>query len=126
VGVQVPPFAPTSYLRQPDCIETHMSQPKQSSEPPTVTTAYSETYRDSYANSVRVHMSVWDFFLVFGTVHQESPDEVKIYNFQGIYLSPQQAKALMNLLGHNLAQYEQTFGTLALEPQFGPPGGPVH
>jgi len=49
-----------------------------------------------------------------------------VENFQGIFLSPQQAKALMNVLGHNLAQYEQTFGQLALEPQFGPPGGPVH
>ena len=49
-----------------------------------------------------------------------------VENFQGIYLSPQQAKALQNILSHNLAQYEQTFGTLALEPQFGPPGGPVH
>jgi hypothetical protein len=41
-------------------------------------------------------------------------------------MSPQQAKALLNVLSHNLAQYEQTFGTLALEPQFGPPGGPIH
>jgi hypothetical protein len=103
-----------------------MSQPKQPSDPPTVTVKHSEHYRDSYANSVQVRMSVWDFFLVFGTMHQESPEEVKIETFQGIYLSPQQAKALMNVLGHNLAQYEQTFGTLALEPQFGPPGGPVH
>ena len=47
-------------------------------------------------------------------------------NFQGIYLSPQQAKALRNVLDHNLAQYEQTFGQLALEPQFGPSGGPVN
>ncbi|MGA1981326.1 MAG: DUF3467 domain-containing protein [Acidobacteriaceae bacterium] len=103
-----------------------MSQPKQPSEPPTVTTTHAENYRDSYANNIQVRMSVWDFFLVFGTARQESPGEVTIENFQGIYLSPQQAKALLNLLGHNLAQYEQTFGTLALEPQFGPPGGPVH
>jgi hypothetical protein len=103
-----------------------MTQPKQPSEPPTISTRQTEQYRDSYANSVQVRMSVWDFFLVFGTMHQESSEEVKIDNFQGIYLSPQQAKALMNVLGHNLAQYEQTFGTLALEPQFGPPGGPVH
>ena len=102
-----------------------MSQPKQS-DPPHVTVTHSEQYRDSYANSVQVRMSVWDFFLIFGTMHQESAEEVKIDNFQGIYLSPQQAKALHNVLGHNLAQYEQTFGTLALEPQFGPPGGPVH
>jgi flagellar protein FlaG len=86
-------------------------------------------YRDSYANSVQVRMSVWDFFLVFGTMHQDGPSEVAIENFQGIYLSPQQAKALWNVLGHNLAQYEQTFGTLALEPKFVPsiaPGGPVN
>jgi len=86
-------------------------------------------YRDSYANSVQVRMSVWDFFLVFGTMHQDGPSEVAIENFQGIYLSPQQAKALWNVLGHNLAQYEQTFGTLALEPKFVPPvapGGPIN
>jgi hypothetical protein len=103
-----------------------MSQLKQPADPPTVTTKHTEHYRDSYANSVQVRMSVWDFFLVFGTMHQESPEAVNIENFQGIYLSPQQAKALMNVLGHNLAQYEQTFGELALEPQFPPSGGPVH
>ena len=86
-------------------------------------------YRDSYANSVHVRMSVWDFLLVFGTMRQDSAAQVDIDNFQGIYLSPQQAKALWNVLGHNLAQYEQTFGTLALEPKFTPPvqaGGPVN
>ena len=103
-----------------------MSQPKQPADQPTVITTHTEQYRDNYANSVQVRMSVWDFFLVFGTMRQDSAEEVKVENFQGIYLSPQQAKALMNILGHNLAQYEQTFGTLALEPQFGPPGGPVH
>ena len=82
-------------------------------------------YRDGYANSVQVRMSVWDFFLVFGTMHQDRKEEVNVENFQGIYLSPQQAKALWNVLGHNLAQYEQTFGELALEP-VPQTGGPVH
>ncbi len=103
-----------------------MSQTNPPVDPPTVTAKHTEHYREGYANSVQVRMSVWDFFLVFGTMHQESADHVKIENFQGIYLSPQQAKALMNVLGHNLAQYEQTFGELALEPQFGQRGGPVH
>jgi hypothetical protein len=84
------------------------------------------TYRDSYANSVQVKMSVWDFQLVFGTMHQESADEVNLMNFQGIYISPQQAKALWNVLGHNLAQYEQTFGKLQLEPVPQLPGQPVN
>jgi hypothetical protein len=103
-----------------------MSQTNKPAEPPTIHAKHSENYRDSYANSVQVRMSVWDFFLVFGTMHQDTPEQVNVENFQGIYLSPQQAKALMNVLGHNLAQYEQTFGELALEPQFPPPGGPVH
>jgi hypothetical protein len=103
-----------------------MSQPTQPPAPPTVQAKHTEHYRESYANSVQVRMSVWDFFLVFGTMHQESAESVVIDNFQGVYLSPQQAKALLNVLGHNLAQYEKTFGTLSLEPQFTPPGGPVH
>jgi hypothetical protein len=107
-------------------IESPMSQLKQPAEPHSVTVSKTGDYRNSYANSVQVRMSVWDFFLVFGTMHRDSKEEVQVENFQGIFLSPQQAKALMNVLGHNLAQYEQTFGQLALEPQFGPPGGPVH
>jgi hypothetical protein len=46
---------------------------------------------------------------------QQNPQELNVANFQGIYLSPQQAKALWNILGHNLAQYEQTFGSITLE-----------
>ena len=103
-----------------------MSQQKTQPEQPTVTLTTTPEYRDRYANSVQVRMSVWDFFLVFGNMHQHSPESVEIKNFQGIYLSPQQAKALLNVLSHNVAQYEQTFGALALEPQFPQPGGPVH
>jgi hypothetical protein len=82
-------------------------------------------YRESYANSVQVRMSVWDFQLVFGTMHQPTPNEVDLNNFQAIYLSPQQAKALCNVLGHNLSQYEQTFGKLVLEPVPPAPAPPI-
>src|ERR1700712_5158820 len=85
-----------------------------------------DNYREGYANSVQVRMSVWDFQLVFGTMHQSSAEEVKIENFQAIYLSPQQAKALLNVLAHNVQQYEQTFGQLELEPRIPQAGGPVH
>jgi flagellar protein FlaG len=91
---------------------------------PKIQLSQSAEYRDIYANSVQVRVSVWDFLLVFGLVHQDAPEQVNVQNMQGVYLSPQQAKALWNILGQNLAQYEQTFGTLALEPQ--PPKGPVH
>jgi hypothetical protein len=102
----------------------------QSSHPqPKIQMSKAADYRESYANSAQVRVSVWDFFLAFGIVHQEVADRVDIENTHGIYLSPQQAKALWNLLGQNIAQYEQTFGAIALEPQSPPvpvPQGPVH
>ena len=77
----------------------------------------SDDYRETYANSVQVRVSVWDFQLVFGLASSDSPEQVTIRNHQAIFLSPQQAKALWNVLGQNLAQYEQAFGQLNLEPQ---------
>ncbi len=102
-----------------------MSQQNPPADQPTLKLTSTEGYRDGYANSVQVRMSVWDFFLVFGTMTQERPEELTVKNFQGIYLSPQQAKALWNVLGHNLAQYEQTFGQITLEP-LPQPEGPVN
>ena len=84
-------------------------------------------FRESYANSVQVRVSVWDFQLVFGLASAESPEQVTIRNQNAIFLSPQQAKALWNVLGQNLAQYEQAFGTLNLEPQsHNFPQGPIN
>jgi hypothetical protein len=74
-------------------------------------------YREHYANSVQVRVSLWDFFLLWGTMNQSAPDAVTIQNFQGIYLSPQQAKALANVLQQNISQYESTFGEITLEPK---------
>ena len=81
---------------------------------PTLTLSKTQDYRTGYANSVQVRPSVWDFALIFGTMNQTAVDAIEIENFQGIYLSPQQAKALYGLLGQNLAQYEATFGTISL------------
>jgi len=74
-------------------------------------------YRESYANSVQMRVNLWDFFLMFGTINQTAPDAVTIQNFQGIYLSPPQAKALSNVLQQNLKQYEAAFGEIRLEAQ---------
>ncbi len=103
----------------------NQQNPNQGKDQTTVKLTNAEDYRDGYANSVQVRMSVWDFFLVFGTLTQQNPEELTVKNFQGIYLSPQQAKALLNVLGHNLAQYEQTFGSITLE-QLPQSGGPVN
>jgi flagellar protein FlaG len=86
-------------------------------QPAKIHLANTADYREGYANSVQVRVSLWDFFLSFGMIHQSSPDSVSINNFQGLYLSPQQAKALTNVLQQNVTQYESTFGEIKLEPQ---------
>ena len=88
-------------------------------QPPQTKITLSNTgdYREHYANSVQVRVSLWDFFLLFGTMNQNAPDAVQIHNFEGIFLSPQQTKALSNVLQQNVSQYEATFGEIKLEPK---------
>jgi hypothetical protein len=98
-----------------------MSLPAQ----PNVKLINAPEYREAYANSVQMRVNVWDFFMVFGTLQQQTEVQVEIRNFQGIYLSPQQAKALLGLLQQNVAGYESAFGEIKLDPRL-TPTGPVH
>ncbi|MFN3323582.1 MAG: DUF3467 domain-containing protein [Bryobacteraceae bacterium] len=86
---------------------------------PKINLVNTSDYRENYSNSVQVRANLWDFFLSFGIINQTAPDSVSIQNFQGIYLSPQQAKALLNVLQQNMQQYEAAFGEVKLEPQQG-------
>src|SRR5512140_1384486 len=92
-----------------------MSTPQQ----PKINTSKRFDYRETYSNSVQIRVNVWDFFLQFGTISQTQPDVVDIEYFQGVYLSPQQAKALLNVLQQNVATYESTFGEIKLDPRMG-------
>ena len=92
-----------------------MTQP----QPPKIQLTNTAEYRENYANSVQIRVNLWDFFLMFGRVNQTAADTVSIHNFQGIYVSPQQAKALLNVLQQNVSQYEAAFGEIALEPSAG-------
>jgi hypothetical protein len=95
-----------------------MSTPAQ----PNIKLTNNKDYRENYANSVQVRVNVWDFFLVFGTLQQQTPAEMEVTNFQGIYLSPQQAKALLTILQQNVVNYEKTFGEIKLDPRMTVPG----
>ena len=86
-------------------------------EPPKIQVMNTPDYKEHYANSVQVRVNLWDFFLLFGTLSQSAPDAMAIQNFAGVYLSPQQAKALLNVMQQNVTQYEATFGEIRLEPQ---------
>ena len=87
--------------------------------PPRITLHKTADYRETYANSVQIRVNLWDFYLMFGTINQNVPEQVDIQNFQGVYLSPQQAKALLGLLQQNVGQYEAAFGEIKLEPRAG-------
>ena len=93
---------------------------------PSIQLTSTSDYRENYANSVQVRVNVWDFFLVFGTLQQQDENRVEVRNFQGVYLSPQQAKALYTILQQNLVNYENTFGEIKLDPHMAASGGPVH
>lgn len=86
---------------------------------PRIVLEKSPQYREEYANSVQIRVNLWDFFIMFGKLNQTSPDAVNIENFQGVYVSPQQAKALLGLLQQNVSQYEAAFGEIRLEPRNG-------
>lgn len=86
---------------------------------PRIVLERSPDYREGYANSVQIRANLWDFFLMFGRINQSGPDNVQIQNFQGVYVSPQQAKALLNVLQQNISQYEAAFGEIRLEPKAG-------
>ena len=92
---------------------------------PSVKLTSDAAYRENYANSVQMRVNIWDFFLVFGTLQQQSETQVEIRSFQGVYLSPQQAKALLGLLQQNVANYESAFGEIKLDARV-TPAGPVH
>ena len=89
---------------------------------PNIKLTHSPDYRENYANSVQVRVSVWDFFLVFGTLQQQTETQVEVRNFQGVYLSPQQAKALLSILQHDVQNYENAFGEIKLDPRMMAPG----
>lgn len=90
--------------------------------PPRISLERTPDYREHYANSVQVRVNLWDFFLSFGIINQPTQENVTIQSFQGIYVSPQQAKALFNVLQQNITQYESAFGEIRLEPRAGSPG----
>ena len=70
-------------------------------------------------------MSVWDFFLAFGKARRANGPGIDMLNFQGIYLSPSRPRRSPSCCSQNIANYEQTFGEIKLDPQIAQ-SGPIH
>ena len=61
-----------------------MNNPSQ----PNIRLVNAPDYRETYANSVQVRVNVWDFFLVFGTLQQQSETQVEVKQFSGHLSEP--------------------------------------
>jgi uncharacterized protein DUF3467 len=113
--------APDAYCRKHDLINCVVCKGNKVDEKfkqeQVVDVAKETDFRDNYANSVQISVSLWDFYLSFGAIKHNVNKEVYISNFQGIFISPQQAKALANILVENVKQYENTFGQIKLSPK---------
>jgi hypothetical protein len=118
------------YPRSPDfCYGESLLQeiiPMTIQQQPNIRLVNAADYRDTYANSIQIRVSVWDFLLVFGRLQPVTAQEVEVQNFQGIYLSPQQAKALLTILEQNVRQYEGTFGEIKLDPSIAAQQGQIN
>ena len=73
-------------------------------------------FREQYANSINLRGTLWDFAFTFGLIEATAPDAVTVKAFQTIYVSPQQAKALHQVLGQNIENYEKSFGPIVIAP----------
>jgi Protein of unknown function (DUF3467) len=90
---------------------------------PEIRLTKTDDYKERYANSVQVRVSVWDFCIYFGTLKNQTEDAVEVENQTAIYLSPQQAKALYRILEQNVLNYEAAFGEIKLDPRQTPAPG---
>ena len=71
-----------------------------------------------YANYCKVGHNAFEFVLDFG---QYYPDNGEPQFHTRIISNPVYTKALLQLLGESIAQYEQTFGAILTEEGLGPP-----
>ena len=72
-------------------------------------------YHQIYANNVAIRASNWDFLLDFGKIVAVSDKGVTAENEVGVFLSPQQAKAVLGALTTSVSEYEKRFGTIQYE-----------
>lgn len=83
---------------------------------PQITIVTADDYKEQYANSVMLKSTLWDFCFLFGRIDQTGAQTLTVKNFTAMYISPQQAKALQQVLAQNIESYEKQFGAIAIAP----------
>lgn len=69
-----------------------------------------------YANSIQAVVSFADFTLLIGQTGFGTNGELEMREVARLNLSPQHAKLLANVLAQRVADYEKTFGPIAVTP----------
>lgn len=72
-----------------------------------------------FVNSVRILSSIFDFTVLFfqlKMISTEEGDQGQLREVAKIYLSPQHAKAISELLSRKVSEYEEQFGPIPTGP----------
>lgn len=67
-----------------------------------------------YANNVEVAMSNWDIQIVLGEVVVDQDKKLAVQEKAVVVMSPQHAKAFLNILLGNVAAFEKQFGVVTV------------
>lgn len=69
-----------------------------------------------YTNSVEVLTSMYDVQLRIGVIEEAGEEGLVIRTTARVFMSPQHAKSLADVLTRNVREYEERFGTLSTGP----------
>lgn len=69
-----------------------------------------------YANSAFIEVTPWDFKMIFGEI-QKIGIKMHVEQSVAVVMSPQHAKALLNVLATNVQEYEKQVGEIRLAQQ---------
>jgi hypothetical protein len=73
-----------------------------------------ENISSIYANSARLHISLWDFKFSFGEVEDISSETMRVSEKVRVLMSPQHAKVFLQVFQENLKRYEDKFGEIKI------------
>jgi hypothetical protein len=82
-----------------------------------------EPFPVHYANSLELEVSPWDFKLYFGQIEEATAERLGILESVAVYVSPQHAKAITDILVAHIKTYEATFGPIPMPPRGGSENG---
>jgi len=74
----------------------------------------SADFKTVYTNFAQAAFTPWDMRIIFSLVGEHEIDNVGIIEQATVVMSPALTKALVNLLNHNIKQYESVNGEIKI------------